>query len=79
MFQIKQYSLFQFSSEPTPDGYPIPELPPVQKHQVHYFEVTEDGLKPGVNPDKERIELWTEIDEFFHKVNADIGRIVDEL
>lgn len=70
--------LLRFSSDPVHNGDPIAELKPVQKDQLHFLDVTNDGLKLGVNPDRERYELWAEIDQLFQKVNADIGRIVND-
>lgn len=45
------------------DGEPILEFRPIQKDQLHFFDVTHSGLEPGVNPNQEAIDLWARIEQ----------------
>lgn len=76
-YLTKLYTNFAKYGNPVHNGDPIDELKPVRKDQLHFLDITEDGLKLGVNPDKERYDLWAEIDQLFQKISADTGIVND--
>lgn len=53
------------------DGNPIPEFQPIQGDQVHFLDITSDGLKPGVNPNQEAYALWARIEKIFETPETD--------
>lgn len=53
-------------SEPTHRGDPIDEFLPIQGHHVNFLDVTNDGLKPDVNPNRKANKMWAHIE---HRVN----------
>lgn len=50
-------------NEPTHMNEPVEQFLPVQGEQVHFIDLTNDGLKQGINPNKDRNEFWAEIEQ----------------
>lgn len=59
--QLK-YKLETFYREPTRDGIPVSGFLPIQGDKINFLDITNDGLKPGVNPNPEAYELWANIE-----------------
>lgn len=64
-------SLYTFDSEPTHAKDPVDGFKPIRKDQVHFLDVTNDGLKLGVNPNQKANRLWDEIERQIQQINAD--------
>lgn len=67
-----------FHSEPVHNGDPISEFLPVQSDEVHFVDVTKDGLKSGVNPNQEANDLWARIEQAYQEANEDASRLDHE-
>lgn len=50
-------------SEPTHNGEPTTGFLPIQNDQVNFLDVTNDGLKMGVNVNQRANEFWARIEE----------------
>lgn len=43
---------------------------PIESEKMNFLDVTNDGLVPGVNPNRKAIELWARIEQQVHEINA---------
>lgn len=57
-------------SDPTHDGNPVDGFLPIQDDRVHFVDVTNDGLKPGINPNQAANEMWTQIEQQVHQISS---------
>lgn len=82
----KKYSKFDqncvsfdvFHSNPVHNGEPVKEFLPIQGNKVHFLDVTEDGLKPGLNPNRAANEMWARIEEQVYKIAAESAKTTRE-
>lgn len=67
-----------FCSEPTHNNDLVDGCLPIQNDRVHYLDVTNDGLKVGVNPNHEANELWDQIEQQITQINAEEAKSMRE-
>lgn len=60
-------------SEPSYDDDSSVKFLPIEANQMHYIELSNDGLKARINPHKESIEFWTNIERKVHQFSGKIG------
>lgn len=56
-------------SNPAHNGDPVDEFLPIKGDQVNFLDITNDGLKPGVDPNKKANEFWSGIELQIHQIN----------
>lgn len=61
LYKVHSNKLQSIFSEPSYQGIPIKEFKPVQKADIHYLHIDNDGLKTGLQPRKEAIRFWENI------------------
>lgn len=59
-------------SEPSHGNDPVEGLQPIQKDHVHFINFDNAGLKSDLNPHKETIAFWTQIEQQASKFNTQI-------
>lgn len=57
-------------SDPVVDGIPVDGFNPVRNDQVNYLDLTNGGVKFGVDPNGEANKLWASIEQQIHEFNA---------
>lgn len=66
---IPEFSMKNYS-EPTHRGDPVGGFLPIQKDRVNFLDVTNEGLKTGVDPNQKFNRFWARIEEkVYHHVN----------
>lgn len=64
-----------FCSSPSYYGDPV-DLAPIQNGQVNFVDVTNDGLRVGVNPNQAANELWARVERQVDDFNQRYGKSV---
>lgn len=59
-----------FYREPTYQNNPITGFKPVQQTDIHFLHIGNDGLKTDLQPRKEAISLWEEIEQQAIEITA---------
>ncbi len=78
MFNFKFFFFsFILTRNPTPNNQPI-AFKPIHKKEVHFVDITNDGLIPALGPHKKFIDFWTDILGRY-KTHLEISNAKDEL
>lgn len=62
MAQYIYVYVYTFYSDPTHNDDPVAGFYPIQNDKIHFLDITNDGPKPGVNPNEKSYELWANIE-----------------
>lgn len=62
-----------FSSDPSHESDFGDELRPIEGDQMNYIEFSNDGLKARVNPHKESIDFWTNLEQKARQLSENDG------
>lgn len=62
---------YMFFREPTNDKDPTGGFLPVLRDRVHFLDVTNDELRPGVDPNQQANQFWADIEQQIQQLNTD--------
>lgn len=62
-FKMETKTVHWHFSEPSHQNDPVEGFQPIQNDAVHFLDITNEGLIPGLSPNKKANDLWASIDQ----------------
>lgn len=59
----KYNMFFSLFSEPSHQNDPIEGFQPIEEGKINFLDIINDGLYPGLDPNREANHFWADIEE----------------